>query len=122
MVIIGILATPFPGYAQAPPAINDKDLHALIDRLEDPKKRQMLVSDLKLIIGTPSAAQKPAVTGPKAPPPQKTKQLLLVESLFQRFEALSQRVMAAGANIFRLAFQTPRALRQVNAFFNQPAI
>jgi len=120
LIIIGIVGIYFSAYAQVPQAVSDKDLQELVDRLEDPQKRALLIKDLKLLMQTQAAAQKPVATDLKAPPPQKTKQLLLVESLFQRFEALSQRIMAAGANIFRLAAQTPRAVRQVNAFLSQP--
>ena len=120
LIIIGIGGICFSAFAQAPQAVSDKDLLGLVDRLEDPQKRALLINDLKLLMQTEAAAKKPVAADLKAPPPQKTKQLLFVESLFQRFEALSQRIMAAGANIFRLAVQAPRALRQVNAFLNQP--
>ena len=119
-IISGIVGVHFCSYAQTPQAVNDKDLQQLLDRLEDPQKRALLIQDLRLLMQTRAAVPKPAVSDAKAPPPQKTKQLLFVESLFQRFEALSQKIVAAGANIFRLAAQTPQMLRRFNAFVNQP--
>ncbi len=92
-----------------------KELEAVVDVLEDPERRQELVSHLKgLIAARQDAAQ-------KSPRPLEEPDEALIKRFTSWLEELSRSVLSAGARAFELAVGVPDAFRNARRFLENPA-
>ncbi|MDG5495784.1 mechanosensitive ion channel domain-containing protein [Niveispirillum sp. BGYR6] len=101
-----IIAGPAPAQSQAPaadPAVDAKQVNALIQTLEDPAKRDALLAQLKALQAVEKQRQ-----GAEAPASSLGSRFL--STLSDRVEEVSQQIAEAG----RAVIDTPHALRWLN--------
>ncbi|SNS62966.1 MULTISPECIES: mechanosensitive ion channel domain-containing protein [unclassified Azospirillum] len=101
-----IVAGPAPAQSQAPaadPAVDAKQVNALIQTLEDPAKRDALLAQLKALQAVEQKRQ-----GAEAPASSLGSRFL--STLSDRVEEVSQQIAEAG----RAVIDTPHALRWLN--------
>ena len=114
------MALPFAVMAQESPAtdeVSNTELRDLVDTLEDEKRREALVKDLRKLIELKEAAVKQLE--PDELPEEKRRKPLAVEGLFEAFESLTRRLIDAASSTVRLVRKAPDALKDVRAFVSQ---
>jgi small conductance mechanosensitive channel len=120
-LLLGVWMTvPFAVMAQESPAtdeVSNTELRDLVDTLEDEKRREVLVKDLKKLIEFREAAVKQLE--PSELPEKKRRRLLAVEGLFEAFESLTRRLIDAASSTVNLVRKAPDALKDVRAFVSQ---
>ena len=109
------------GAAQAvsgPQELSTEQLQAVVDLIQDPKKRESFLKDLKGIMASKGAIQKSA--GKAEPSGDQKRDVLFIEGLFVRFESLSGKVMASGAGAFQAAERIPAGLKAFKDRLSRP--
>jgi len=95
--------------AQEPVKIPTEELQKVVDLMENPQRREAFINDLKKVIHSKEVTE-------KAWPEKRDRKLLLIESLFGKFEKLSKRIMDSGASTITLLAQMPRAIQNAKTF------
>ena len=95
--------------AQETEKISAKDLQQVVELMENQQRREAFVNDLKKVIHAKEVTE-------KALPEKKERKLLVIESLFGKFEKLSKKIMDSGASTISLLAQTPRAMQNAKTF------
>lgn len=124
-LIIGILlvlSLTSSGYGETPEELKNgdvatKDLKELVELLENPKRREAFVKDLKNFIKVREAATREA--GEIQRPPEK-KEVLAIEKVSMIFESLSKKVLDAAASTTSLVTRVPEALAKTKSFLSEP--
>ena len=95
--------------AQETEKISAEDLQEVVELMENPQRRGAFVNDLKKVIHAKEVTE-------KARPEKKERKLLVIESLFGKFEELSKKIMDSGASTISLLAQMPRAMQNSKTF------
>ena len=95
--------------AQEPVKIPAEELQQVVDLMENPQRREVFVKDLKKVINAKEVTE-------KARPEKRERKLLVIESLFGKFEELSKMIMDSGASTISLLAQMPRAIQNAKTF------
>ena len=115
--VLLVLSLSAPVFGQEKERLSTRDIQEMVDLLEDPRKREVFVKDLKnlkqLKEATTKESEKKAAT-----PPEKKRQILVIENLFVRFESLSGKIMEAGAGAASLIARIPDASREATSFLS----
>ena len=99
--------------------ISTKELSEVVDLLEDSKRRETFVRDLKNLIKVKESRTKESEEVSRKPEEKNEKKLLVIENLFARFDSLSKRIIGAGASTVSLVSKTPEALGKAKVFLSQ---
>ena len=94
--------------AQETEKISAEDLQQVVELLENPQRREVFVNDLKKVIHAKEVTK-------KARPEKKERKLLVIESLFEKFDNLSKKIMDSGASTVSLFAQMPSAMQNAKA-------
>ncbi|MBU4427238.1 MAG: hypothetical protein KKB35_10940, partial [Proteobacteria bacterium] len=89
-----------------------EDLQQVVELMENPQRREVFVNDLKKVIHAKEVTE-------KARPEKRERKLLVIESLFGKFEELSEKIMGSGASTISLLSQIPRAIQNAKIFLAQ---
>lgn len=95
--------------AQETEKISAEDLQQVVELMENPQRREVFVNDLKKVINAKEVTE-------KARPEKRERKLLVIESLFGKFEELSKKIMDSGASTISLLAQMPRAMQNSKTF------
>ena len=87
--------------AQETEKISAEDLQQVVELMENPQRREVFVNNLKKVIHAKEVTK-------KARPEKKEQKLLVIDSLFRKFEELSKKIMDSGASTISLLAQMPR--------------
>ena len=99
--------------------ISTKELSGVVDLLEDSKRRETFVRDLKNLIKVKESRTKESEEVSRKPEEKKEKKLLVIENLFAGFDSFSKRIIGAGASTVSLVSKTPEALGKAKVFLSQ---
>ena len=83
------------GYGQENERITTMELQEVVDLIEDPNKRAVLVKTLKTIIQAKEAPTVKDDSKSAKPTEEKRRELLIIERFFSEFESLSTKVIMA---------------------------
>lgn len=95
--------------AQETEKISAEDLQQVVELLENPQRRGAFVNNLKKVIHAKEVTK-------KALPEKKEQKLLVIESLFGKFEELSKKIMDSGGSTISLLAQIPKAMQNAKIF------
>ena len=95
--------------AQETEKISAEDLQQVVELMENPQRREVFVNDLKKVIHAKEVTE-------KTRPEKRERKLLVIESLFGKFEELSKKIMDSGASTISLLAQMPRAMQNSKTF------
>lgn len=113
-----VLSLSTPVFGQEQEKLSTRDIQEMVDLLEDPQKREVFINDLKnlkqLKEATVNESEKKA-----AKPPEKKRQILVIENLFVRFEFLSGKIMEAGTSAAYLVAKIPEAFGEATSFLSR---
>lgn len=104
-------------YTQEKKDVSTKDLQELVSLMEDPKKREIFVKDLKNLIDAREATKKEAE--PSKAAAKREKEILLIETIFTRFEILSDKIIGAASSSVAWVSKLPEALGKTKTFLAQ---
>ena len=99
--------------AQEPVKLPAQELQKVVDLMENPQQREAFVNDLKKVIHAKDVTE-------KAKPEKRERKILIIESLFDKFEKLSKRIMDSGASTIALFSQMPKAIQNSRTFLAKP--
>jgi len=95
--------------AQEPVKGSTEGLQQVVDLIEKPERRKAFLDELKKVIHAKEIAE-------KAQPRKRERKLLVVETLFGKFEKMSKRIMDSGASTITLLAQMPKAMKNAKTF------
>ncbi|MFH1934748.1 MAG: mechanosensitive ion channel family protein [Pseudomonadota bacterium] len=98
--------------AQETKKISAEDLQQVVELLENPHRREGFIKDLKKVIHAKEVTE-------KARPEKKERKLLVIESLFGKFEKVSKKIIDSGTSTISLLAQMPRAMQNAKTFLAQ---
>ena len=104
-------------YTQEKKDVSTRDLQELVSLMEDPKKRETFVKDLKNLIDARESTKKEAE--PSKAEAKREKEILLIETIFSRFEILSDKIIAAAGSSVAWVSKLPEALGKTKTFLAQ---
>ncbi len=96
--------------------VSTKDLQELVNLMEDPKKRETFVKDLKDLIDAQEATKE---AGPSSAEAKGKREILLIETIFSKFEILSNKVVLAAGSLVDWVSKLPGAPGRTKAFLAQ---
>jgi small-conductance mechanosensitive channel len=99
--------------AQEPLKIPTQELQQVVDLMENPQRREAFINDLNKIIHVKDVTE-------KAQPEKGERRIILVESLFGKFEDVSKRIIDSGNSTISLLSQMPKAMKNAKAFLVNP--
>ena len=118
LVFVALL-TGGKAYGQEQEGITTKEVQEVVDLIEDPNKRAVLVKTLKNLIQAKEAAIGKDEKASAKPDEKKGRELLIVEQFFNKFETLSSKVVGAAAGAVSLIVKTPLVYEGVKSFLSK---
>ncbi|MFH1488619.1 MAG: hypothetical protein ABII06_06935, partial [Pseudomonadota bacterium] len=107
-------------YAQEKERITTKEVQEVVDLIEDPNKRAVLLKTLKNLIQAKEAAMGKDEKTSAKPDDKKGRESLIIEQLFSKFETLSTKVVGSAAGAASLIAKTPLVYERVTSFLSKP--
>jgi len=104
-------------FAQGQEQVTSKELQEVVDLMEDPQKREIFLKNLKSVIQAQDAARE-IEKKPIAIPARKEREVLVIETLFSRFDSISRDIMGATASTVSILTQTPSAFGKAKSFLS----
>jgi moderate conductance mechanosensitive channel len=111
---------PLLSHAQETRQVKSEDLKEVVTLMEDPQKREAFVKDLKHIIQAKEESTAESKKEKGEPTVKKEREVLFVENLFMRFEAISKGIIDAAASTTSLIARTPETYGKIKSFFSEP--
>ncbi|MFH1293722.1 MAG: hypothetical protein ABIJ44_06270, partial [Pseudomonadota bacterium] len=118
LVFVALLAGG-KAYGQEKERITTKEVQEVVDLIEDPNKRAVLVKTLKNLILAKEAAMGKDEKASAKPDKKKGRELLIIEEVFDKFDTLSTKVVGSAAATASLVAKTPLAFGTVKTFLSK---
>jgi moderate conductance mechanosensitive channel len=118
LVLVAFL-TAGKAYGQEKEGITTKEVQGVVDLIEDPNRRAVLVKALKNLIRAKEAAMGKDERTSAGPGEKKGRELLLIEQFFSRFQTLATGVVGSAASTASLVAKAPLVYERVKSFLSE---